>query len=102
MARKFEVVVELNAIRLLLHWEGLEVLESARAKGAPRSASPSSFPTSPTLGNFTDDTSALGPTFCQGVYAEYNAVTLYELFSSQQAIFESARFALAVTAACQN
>ena len=95
------MVVALDAIRPLLHWEGLEGLESARTDGAPRSASPSSFPTSPTLGNFTDDTSALEPTFCQGVYAEYTAITLYELFSSQQTIFESARFALAVTAAYQ-
>ena len=95
------MVAKLNVIRLLLHWEGLELLESARAKGAPPSASPPSILTLSTLGNFTDDTSALEPTFCQGVYAEYNAVTLYELFSSQQAIFESARFALAVTAACQ-
>ena len=96
------MVVRLNAIRPLLHWEGLEVLESARAKGAPRSASLSSFPTSPTLGIFTDDTSALEPTFCPGSYAVYNGNALYELFSSQRIALESARIAPAVTAACQN
>ena len=92
------MVVELNAIRPLLHWEGLEVLESARAKGAPRSASPPSFSTLPTLGNFTDDTSALEPTFCPGSYAVYNGNALYELFSSQRIALESARIAPAVTA----
>ena len=81
------MVVELNAIRPLLHWEGLELLESTRAKGAPRSASSPPFPTSPILGNFTDNTSALEPTFCPGIYAEYNAVTLHELFSSQEIVF---------------
>ena len=92
------MVVELCAIRLLLHWEGLEVLESARAKGAPRSASPPPFPTSPTLGKFTDDDSALEATFCPGSYAEYNGNALYELFSSQRIALESARIAPAVTA----
>ena len=96
------MVVELNAIRPLLHWEGLELLESTRANGAPRSASPPSFPAFPTLGNFTDDTSALEPTFCPGSYAVYNGNALYELFSSQRIALESARIAPAVTAACQN
>ena len=96
------MVVELCAIRLLLHWEGLEVLESARARGAPRSTSPPSFPTLPTLGIFTDDNSALEATFCPGSYAEYNGNALYELLSSQRIALESARIAPAVTAACQN
>ena len=76
-----------DAIRLLLHWEGLEGLESARAKGAPLFASSLSFPTLQTLGNFTDDTPVHETTFLPGIYAEYNAVTLYELFSSQEIVF---------------
>ena len=95
------MVVKSNAIRSFLLWEGLELLQKRRAEGARRAASSSSRAPRRDLGKFTDNMSALEATFCTGICAGYNETALYELFSSQQAIFESARFALAVTAACQ-
>ena len=94
-------MVELDAIRLFLLWEGLELLQRMRAKGALRPASSSSHPRRWSLGNFTDDISALEDTFFSVIYVGLSIFVLYELLSSQGIVFEGSQVAPAVTATCQ-
>ena len=95
------MVVESNAIGPFLLWEGLELLQRTRAKGAPRAASLSSFPAALTFGDFTECTPALEDTLLPGIYAEYNGIALHEPSSLQGSVFESAPIAPAVIASRQ-